>query len=103
MPSSLIASPDSRTLSGSARARQLFLALAVIAIAIAIGIALLPPDRRAAGERDATPATDPPTMFGDPTVGKGNAVGRLPAKVGARLKFFNDPRVVKGARGAPLP
>ncbi len=104
MPPSSITSPSSRTLSDSARARRLSLALAAIAVAIAIAIAvaLLPTDRRAAGRIDATSAPAQPTVFDEPIVVQGHAVGRLQAEVG-RLELFDDPQVVKGARGAPLP
>lgn len=103
MPPSSITSPSSRTLSDSARARRLSLALAAIAIAIAIAVALLPTDRHAAGRIDATSAPAPPTVYDEPIVVQGHAVGRLEAEVGLRSHFFNDPQVIKGARGAPLP
>jgi len=102
MPPSSITSPSSRTLSDSARARRLSLALAAIAVAIAIAVALLPTDRHAAGRIDATSAPAQPTVYDEPIVVHGHAVGRLQAEVG-RLELFDDPQVVKGARGAPLP
>jgi len=107
MPPSSITSPSSRTLSDSARARRLSLALAAVAIAVAVAVVLLPTDRRAAGRIDATSAPAQPTVFHEPIVVQGHAVGRLQAagqaEVGLRSHFFNDPQVIKGARGAPLP